>query len=81
MDYGGNTINVVMLDNAMGVPGSVWHNADDSYTIFIDASLSVERQRQVFAHELRHILKGDFEKYCATEIESEAHKEREGCLL
>lgn len=52
MDYGGNTINVVLLDNAMGVPGSVWHNDDDSYAIFIDASLSVEHQRQDFGYTI-----------------------------
>ena len=62
MYYDKYNVNVVLLDDAGGVPGSVWHNADDSYTIFIDAKLCAEHQRKVFQHELGHICEGDFEK-------------------
>ena len=47
MYYNGRVINVILLENACGVPGSVWHNSDDSYTIFIDASLSSSHQKKV----------------------------------
>lgn len=63
-----------MLENACGVPGSVWHNSDDSYTIFIDASLSSSHQKKVFEHEMRHIFENDFEKSNMQEIEKAAHK-------
>lgn len=63
-----------MLENACGVPGSVWHNSDDSYTIFIDASLSSSHQKKVFEHEMRHIFENDFEKSNVQEIEKAAHK-------
>ena len=62
-----------MLENAMGVQGSVWHNSDDSYTIFIDASLSFEQQKKVFKHEVSHIINDDFEKFDVQSIEAYAH--------
>lgn len=60
MYYKGYYINVVILDESYGVPGCVRHNSDDSYTIFIDASLNYEKQHEVFLHEIRHILGDDF---------------------
>lgn len=69
----GFNINVIILDDANGVPGSVWHNADDSYTIFIDGKLSKETQKKVFRHEIKHICGNDFEKYDVQMIEAEAH--------
>lgn len=73
MYYEGNNINVILLNESFGVPGSVWHNADDSYTIFIDSHLSAEKQREVFQHEVKHIMNGDFEKTDVQQIEAEAH--------
>ena len=69
----GYMINVVLLDDAQGVPGSVWHNSDDSYTIFIDAKLCADHQKRVFDHEMRHICENDFEKESVQRIEAEAH--------
>lgn len=73
MYYDEYNVNVVLLDNAGGVPGSVWHNSDDSYTIFIDAKLCSEGQRKVFEHEMRHIRGNDFEKKDVQSIERDAH--------
>lgn len=64
---------MILLDDSCGVPGSVWHNRDDSYTIFIDSRLTIERQKEVFQHELNHILNNDFEKENVQQIESIAH--------
>ena len=69
----GYDINVILLDDALGVPGSVWHNTDDSFSIFIDAKLSFEKQREVFKHELNHILMNDFTKDDVNKIEFDAH--------
>ncbi len=73
MYHNGNFINVILLDESGEVPRSVWHNADDSYTIFINPKLSYERQKEVFEHELRHIIENDFEKCDVQQIESIAH--------
>ena len=64
---------MILLDDSCGIPGSVWHNTDDSYTIFIDAKLTRERQEEVFNHELNHVLNHDFEKNNVQQIESVAH--------
>lgn len=74
MDIKGECVNVVMYDDAHGIPGSVWENPDGSYTIFIDASLDEDSQQKVFYHELSHIFHEDFSKKDIQDIESVAHK-------
>lgn len=49
-------------------------NSDGSYTIFLNARLSHERQLEAYAHALRHIQENDFEKENADQIEVKAHK-------
>ena len=71
--YKGYYINMVMLDKSYGIPGCVKHNADDSYTIFIDASLNYEKQHEVFLHEMRHILGNDFDEEDVQKIEMRNH--------
>ena len=71
--YKGYYINVVILDESYGVPGCVRHNSDDSYTIFIDASLNYEKQHEVFLHEIRHILGDDFSESDVQMIEMKNH--------
>lgn len=73
MYYKGYYINVVILDESYGIPGCVRHNSDDSYTIFIDALLNRERQREVFLHEMRHILGDDFSESDVQMIEMKNH--------
>lgn len=64
---------MVLLEQSYGIPGCVRHNADDSYTIFIDASLSYEKQHEVFFHEMRHILGDDFDEGDVQKIEMRNH--------
>lgn len=74
MYYKGNICNIVLLENAKGIRGSVWLNSDDSYTVFIDASLSAEEQKKVFEHEMNHIINNDFQRSSVQRIEAYAHK-------
>lgn len=74
MYHKGIYYNVILLDDARGVPGSVWHNSDDTYTIFIDAKLNEIEQRKVFMHEMKHIQENDFEEDNVQEIELKAHQ-------
>ena len=69
----GYDINLILLEDASGVPGSVWSNSDGSFTIFIDSKLCMEKQQEVFRHELLHILGNDFEKFNVNTIELMAH--------
>lgn len=48
-------------------------NKDDSYTIFLNARLSCERQLSAYWHAINHIKNGDFEKTNADTIEKNAH--------
>lgn len=52
----------------------VVENDDGSFTIFIDSSITKERQIKAYMHALKHIHNNDFEKYYAQQIESESHK-------
>lgn len=51
----------------------VKQNADDDYTIIINARLSAESRRERYLHELRHIRRGDIDKQNTDNIELEAH--------
>lgn len=48
-------------------------NDDDSYTIFLNAKLTRENHLKSYAHAIRHIENGDFDKEDVGEIEKEAH--------
>lgn len=52
---------------------SVTKNEDSSYTIFIDANLPREGQKERFIHAIKHILKEDFDRIDSNEIELIAH--------
>lgn len=51
----------------------VTENADGSYTIFLEASLSKEEQRDAFCHAMSHIIGKDFEQTDINKIELSAH--------
>lgn len=67
-------INTQLIDMDVLVSEQISKNSDGSYTIFINARLSHERQIEAYAHALRHIQENDFEKENADQIEVEAHK-------
>jgi hypothetical protein len=55
------------------VTETVTHNADGSYTIFLNSRMTQEREWESYLHAMRHITNNDFEKTDVQEIESEAH--------
>lgn len=55
------------------VSESVVENEDGSYTIFIESSLTYERQQKAFRHAMNHIFGNDFEKNDVDKIEYDAH--------
>lgn len=62
---------VIFMD--MTTNEAVTENEDGSYTIFINARLSYEKQMQSYLHAMRHITGEDFSKDCVQKIESNAH--------
>lgn len=55
------------------VTESVIENEDGSYTIFIESSLTYERQQKAFQHAMKHIIGNDFTKENANKIEYDTH--------
>jgi len=68
-------INVQLMDMDTMIPEHLVKNADDSYTIFINARLSRDSQLKYYYHALQHISKNDFYKEDVQMIESETHNE------
>lgn len=49
-------------------------NSDDSYTIFIESTLSREEQQVAFLHAMKHISEHDFNKATSADfLEIRAH--------
>ncbi len=60
------------------MPGSikayVVANADMSFTIVLNDSLTFEQNRKSYLHEYAHIVNGDYDKKCTVDlIELSAH--------
>ena len=68
-------INVQLMDMDTMVPEQLVKNADDSYTIFLNAKLSRDSQIKYYYHALNHIRGNDFCETDVQEIEGEAHND------
>ena len=68
-----HAILVKLIDFPTKGNETVTKNEDDSYTIFINAKLSHERQLEAYAHALKHIMGDDFSKDNVNKIEFNAH--------
>lgn len=62
-------IGVYFIDMDSRVEEQVVFNEDGSFSIFINARLNWERQMLAYQHALQHIMKDDFSKECADDIE------------
>lgn len=56
------------------IPEHLVKNADDTYTIFLNARLSLDGQIKAYQHALNHINNKDFEKSDVQSIELQAHE-------
>ena len=68
------TFNVILMDLPPMVGETIFHNADDSFTILINSRWSTSRQKDCFEHALNHVRNDDWEKENVQEIEYENHK-------
>jgi hypothetical protein len=66
-------INVQLINCDTCIRESVVRNDDDSYTVFINAKLTHEKQLEVYQHAVNHIENADFDKCNADKIELDAH--------
>lgn len=68
------TVNTFLIDMPTQVKGQTVKNDDGSYSVFLNTKLSHEQHLLTYAHELRHIEDGDFEKENVQDIEEQCHK-------
>jgi len=73
-DLIGYNFVLVLADLDPMIGESICHNADDSYTIFINSRWSSEMQRRCFLHAIDHVRHNDWEKESVQEIEGERHE-------
>jgi hypothetical protein len=69
-----DNIYTYIIDLKSSVPEMVVSNPDGTYSIFLNARYSFERQQESFKHACKHIQNNDFEKTDVQTIETEAHK-------
>lgn len=67
-------VNVILLNMEYGIHEQITKNHDGSFTVFLNARDSSNVQQDSYAHAIRHIVSGDFEKYDVQEIETVSHK-------
>lgn len=70
-------INVIYMNLPRGSHGASTVNDDGSFTVFLDPRDSNDMQRHGFVHEIRHIVRGDFDNIYdknVGDIETNAHK-------
>ena len=68
-------VNVFLVDFPTKAHGMVTANEDGSFTILLNARLSLSQQRKAYRHEMWHIKNHDFEKSDVQEIEYQAHRD------
>ncbi len=51
-------INIVLVNLPASVKGCVLPEADGSYTVYINAIYNQEQRKDIFEHEMRHLLYG-----------------------
>lgn len=72
-------VRVIIEDYPPDVDGYVVESFGDDgqpfYTVFINAILNDEKQREVFYHEILHIKGDDFGCDCVDCLEGERHRE------
>ena len=74
VDIGGYAVNVIMAnDMPIGTKEHVWRNADDSFTMKLNAKYDQETLQKAFEHASDHILNDDWDKFNVQQIEAEAH--------
>lgn len=63
-------IGVYFINMDTAVEEEVHPNSDGSFSIFINARISSDRQMVAYQHALQHIMNDDFEKESADDIEN-----------
>ena len=69
-----NDIIVKLINFPTTAKEAVTENEDGTYTVFINAKLTREKQLEAYMHALGHIMGSDFEKDNVDQVELMAHQ-------
>lgn len=61
-------VNTLKYDLPVSIAGYTVSNADNSYTIVLNARPTFERQMKAYEHEMNHILTGDYDRSVDADI-------------
>ena len=61
-------VNTLEYDLPVAITGYTISNADNSYTVVLNARLTFERRMQAYQHEMEHILTGDYDRKVDADI-------------
>lgn len=64
---------VYLVDLPNNIHGFSVPGCNDDYMIYINCRLSREQQTATYLHEMKHIIKNDFDRSDVQTIEAEAH--------
>ena len=69
---------VYMMDLPTSTDGFTRYNAeDDTYTIVLNSRSAYSRRVRAYDHEVRHIMRGDFQRHDVQAIEYDCHERKE----
>lgn len=75
-----DNVRVELIELPLAIYGLTTYVYDDCgifFTIFLNALLSHERNKQTYEHEMEHIINGDFDKMISADtLEEERHEYR-----
>lgn len=72
-DLRGESFNVIVDNMDTCIPEQISANRDGSYTVFLNARLTYERNKESMDHAFDHVREDDWSKFYVQDIESERH--------
>lgn len=61
-------VNTLEYNLPVSIAGYTVLNADNTYTVILNARLTFERRMQAYQHEIQHILTGDYDRRADVDI-------------
>ena len=61
-------VNTLEYNLPVSIAGYTVLNADNTYTVILNARLTFERRMQAYRHEMQHILTGDYDRKTDVDI-------------
>lgn len=63
-----------LMDMPTTINGCTIQTADGDYVILINSRIGYGRQLEAYVHEMKHIIRNDFEKHDVQIVEADSHR-------